>query len=107
MNNLEKFISKIIEKYLEDNILDIEIFESEEDLINFIDSKKLSKEISDQMSEMILEFQPVPMLDTSHSYICPKCYRSFGTWKSKAGTTINDSVILSNNKKILIIDDLN
>ena len=110
MKTFEKFISKIIEDYLYDNTeIDIDeekVFEYKEEIIDAIDVKKLSKEISEKLLDMTLQFEPTPMLDTSHSYMCPKCYRNHGVWRSNSGISLHDSVILSKDKKIIIIDDV-
>jgi hypothetical protein len=103
MDKFSKFIQKVIEDYLENELeLDEDSFPSSEYIIDSIDTKELSKKIVESMKDRILQYDST--CEGVH-LSCNKCFRPFGTWKTKTGPSLGDNLVSSHGKRILIIDD--
>ena len=102
----------MVEDYLENDVqLDESSFSQNgkinvsalfDDFIAFIDSKELSKKIVDSLQDRILQYNST--CEGVH-LSCDKCFRPFGTWKTKIGHDLGEHLVSSQGKRILIIDD--
>jgi hypothetical protein len=106
MKKVSAYISKIIDEYIDNIDLNPDEVKSIEDLSELIDPDTLAKEIVKHLQDKILKYQPVPKIDTHYNLSCPKCNRLYGSWFSPIGTEVNEHLISTPGKRIIIIDDI-
>ena len=110
--NLQKFINKIVSEYLEN--IDFSDMDDPDDIASAIDSEDLSRKISAHLEQFELKFVPTVRISDDKlssirqgsSLYCDKCGKTFGAWHSKHGSSIPTNLVETNNKKIILIDDV-
>lgn len=71
-----------------------------------LDPSEIATLISERMKTKIIRFDQSDSVAFGENSNCPTCYRPKGKWVSGGGSSINDELVSSPGKSIIIIDDL-
>lgn len=106
-------VKKVITKAIEDQFFSIDLSHLLnddtllEDIIEELDIESIADSIVEKLEPKVLTYQPTPDISKPNSpYSCSKCNRPFGQWNTLMGVPIQESLINTNGKRIIVIDDI-